>query len=386
MKTLITNIQVVFKDEIASGIDVILKDGYIFEMRNRQDCIGVDYDEVIDGENGYLVPGYIDIHHHGNSGFDIMDGTIEALTHMGEFQASHGVTSFLGATMTNPKEAIVKALENAKNYIALSNKSSKSSHFLGIYLEGPYFSAEKKGAQPIEFIRNGDMAEINEFMEAANHHIRVVAIAPELDGSLEIIRRLTQDGVKVALGHSNASYAEAEAGILAGGSIATHLYNGMRAFSHREPAIVGAVLTSDQIAAEMIVDMIHLHKAAIQLAYRSKGSEQLILVSDAMRATGLKDGEYDLGGQTVHVTDGKAKLANGTIAGSTLTLDKAVKNMVEVVGVPLVDAIKMASLNPARALGIDQHVGSIEKGKDADLVILNPDLTVKSVLLKGLKI
>lgn len=383
MTTLIKNIRLVLRDGIKEGLCVLVKDNQILNIIASSNLDSIHYDDEINGEGDYLAPGFIDIHHHGNSGYDTMDATHEALTEMSIFQAKHGVTSFLATTMTNPNLQISKALDNACTYIEKNYKDPNCSDLLGIYLEGPYFSVEKKGAQPKQYIKKGNIEEIEEYIKIANNHISVLAIAPELDGSIEIIEKMSSMGVKIALGHSNANYDETIKGIDAGANIATHLYNGMKSFTHREPAIVGGVLTDDRIYAELIVDMLHLHKAAIQLAYKAKGKDKIILVSDAMRATGLSDGKYDLGGQMVEVENGFARLDNGTIAGSTLTLDKAIKNMVDKVGIPLHEAIMMASYNPAKALGLDHMIGSIEKGKQADLVFLDQNLNVTNVMVKG---
>lgn len=383
MTTLIKNIRLVLRDGIKEGLYVLVNDNKILDIVASSNIDNIHFDDVIDGEGRYLAPGFIDIHHHGNSGYDTMDASHEALTEMSVFQAKHGVTSFLATTMTNPNFEISKALDNACTYIKKTYKNPNCADLLGVYLEGPYFSIEKKGAQPKEFIKNGNIDEIENYIKIANDHISVLAIAPELEGSIEIIKKIKSKGVKVALGHSNANYEETISGIDAGANIATHLYNGMKSFSHREPAIVGGVLTDDRIYAELIVDMHHLHKAAIQLAYKAKGKDKIILVSDAMRATGLTDGKYDLGGQMVEVIDGFARLDNGTIAGSTLTLDKAIKNMVNIVGIPLHEAIMMASYNPAKALGLDHKIGSVEKGKQADLVFLDQNLNVTHVMIKG---
>jgi N-acetylglucosamine-6-phosphate deacetylase len=383
MKTIIKNVKIITEKQIINHYCLFIENEMIKDLINSKEVIDEHYDVVIEGQGQYLAPGFIDIHHHGNSGYDVMDGTKEALLSIAAFQSKHGVTSFLGSTMTNPKENILRALENAKEYLKSSNQGELVSNFLGIHLEGPYLSVEKKGAQPKAHIHNGNLDEINEFITISNNHIKVITIAPELNGSIEIIKRIREKDIYVSLGHSNAKYEEAETAIKAGASIATHLYNGMRGFTHREPGIVGSVLTNDNIYAEIIVDLLHLHPAAIQLAIKAKGTDRVILVSDAMRATGLSDGEYDLGGQTVVVKNGEAHLKDDTIAGSTLTLDKAVLNMVKYIKVPLVDAIKMASLNPAKAIGMDHLLGSIQVGKVADLVLLDENLNVQKVWLKG---
>lgn len=385
MRTIFINCKIVTENKVLENYMLITEKGLITHLLKEDQNVISKQDKVIDCKGQYLSPGFIDIHNHGNSGYDVMDATIEAIDSMAKFHACHGVTSFLGTTMTNPNKNIIKALENAKAYIELNEHKDGYSELLGIYLEGPYFNVLKKGAQPKEHIKNARLDEINQFIEISGNHINIIAIAPELEGSVDVIRSLREKNVYVTMGHSNATYEEAEAGIEAGASIATHLYNGMKSFSHREPSIVGSVLTNSMVRAELIVDLIHLHPGAIKLALKSKGVDGIILVSDAMRATGLSDGVYDLGGQQVIVTDGKARLADGTIAGSTLTLNLAVKNMINALGVSVSDAVKMASLNPAKSIGLENILGSIDIGKRADLVLFDEDINIISTWVKGKK-
>lgn len=384
MKTLIKNASVITPYEIKRDSSLVIEDGKIANIFNGEMVTEESYDEIIDVEGKYLSPGFIDLHNHGNFGHDAMEGTYEALDIMADFHIKSGVTSYLATTMTEDPNKIKEAVKNIGKYVNnCSNDSKVKSQVLGIYLEGPYFSMEKKGAQPPQYIKNPDLDEIKDLIKLSKDTIKVVAVAPELKGAKESIRYLKDEGITISAGHTNATFDEAKTGIELGITQATHLYNGMRAYSHREPGVIGAVLTDERVACEMICDGIHLHVAAMDLAVKMKGKDGIILISDAMMATGLEDGKYVLGGQDVYVKEGAARLIDGTLAGSTLTLNKAVYNMVNMVNVPLEDAVRMASLNPAKAIGINGKKGSIEIGKDADLIIFDADLNISKAMIKG---
>lgn len=384
MRMIIKNANIITPFEIRRNSNLIVEHGKIGDLVSGEVIDEESFDQVIDADGKYLAPGFIDIHNHGNFGHDTMEGTNEAIDSMADHHLQHGVTSFLLTTMTSDLRDIKKALQKAGEYIHTNRKQEKPlAQVLGVYLEGPYFSEEKKGAQPAEHLKNVSLAELQGLIEASGGTIKVVSLAPELEGAPEVINHLKSQGITVAAGHSMATYAEMKKGVDAGISLATHLYNGMRDFSHREPGIVGAVLTDDRVFAEIICDGIHLHTGAMELALRAKGKDRLVLITDAMMAAGLDDGEYELGGYAVYVTDGTARLEDGTLAGSTLTLNTAVYNMVNIVNVPLHDAVRMASLNPAQAIGISAEKGSIEWGKDADLIMFAEDLQISWAMLQG---
>ena len=380
-KTIIKNIKIICENEILTGHNVLIENGKIAGILKNK--IAGNECKVIDGHGNYLSPGFIDIHNHGNSGFDVMDGNLKALKSIAEFHAKNGVTSFLGSTITASPTNTVKAIKNGVEYYNNSKNRFDKAKFLGLYLEGPFFSLKKKGAQPGEFIRDPNIDQLKEYIQAGNGLVKIVALAPELNGAIEAVQHLRNNNITVSAGHSNATYAETMTGIHNGITEATHVYNGMPGLHHREPGILGAVLLDNRVSCEMICDGIHLHNAAMQLVCRTKGKEKVILISDAMRATGLDNGEYDLGGQKVTVKGYEARLADGVLAGSTLTLNRAVKNMVEHVGVPLVDAVLMATLNPAKQIGIDHKLGSIAVGKNADLVIFDKDIKILQVFING---
>ncbi|MDN5332355.1 MAG: hypothetical protein PWP45_1580 [Tepidanaerobacteraceae bacterium] len=381
MNIIVKNARVVTPYEILEDHAVLVRDGIISDI--RKDPPEENIDAVVDARGYYLGPGFIDIHNHGNSGKDFMDASFDAYETMAKFHLAHGVTGFLATVMTGSFDEMEKALSAAGRYIKERQGGGKKARMLGIYLEGPYFSPKKKGAQPPEHIRKPDVKELKELIEASCGTVRVVSLAPEVEGAEDAIRYLKEKRITIAMGHTDATYEEAKRGINLGITLATHTFNGMRGFEHRQPGAVGACLVDDRVYCEIICDGIHLSKAAVDLTIRAKGREKVVLVSDAMMATGLSDGEYTLGGQRVFVKDGRAALADGTIAGSTLTLDRAVRYLVKTLGVPLKDALRMASLNPAKAVGLSDRKGSIEQGKDADMVIFDDNLDIKTVIVGG---
>jgi N-acetylglucosamine-6-phosphate deacetylase len=391
MKTAIKNARIVTPYEILENCEVIIENGKIADIRENGSLPAGGFDEVIDAEGNYLTPGFIDIHNHGSFGKDVMDATFQALDTISRFHVKNGVTGFLAATLTASIEEIKGAVKNAADYIKTQNNGVEFPHkkagaeLLGIYLEGPYFSKSRKGSQPQEHIRDPRIDELEGIIRASGNNVKVVALAPEIPGALETVSYLKSRGIKVSAGHTDANYNETKKGIDRGITLATHIFNGMRNFTHREPGVVGAVLTDERVYCEMICDGIHLHPATMKLIVTAKGFDRVVLISDAMMACGLSDGEYKLGPQKVFVRNGEARLHDGTLAGSTLTLNKAVYNMVYRLGFPVHHAVRMATLNPARAIGVSHRKGSIEIGKEADLVIFAEDFRVLTVFVKGIK-
>lgn len=373
---LIKNINIITPNRVLNGYGLLIKNGIIADI-DLESKFSDEYYKVIDGRGKFLSPGFIDIHNHGNSGFDVMDSTEYALDEIGRYLFLNGVTSYLGTIITSSSENIVKAVENIYNY---SNKSA-SAKILGIHLEGPFFNKLKKGAQPEKYILQPDFFLMETLMDQYLDKIKMVSLAPELNGALEVIEYLRKKDIVVALGHTNATSEEGKRAISCGATIATHLYNGMRSFDHREPGIIGAILNDNRIFAELIYDRIHVHDDAVKIALKMKGYDKIILVSDSIRATGLGDGEYELGGQNVYVTQGVARLKTGNLAGSTLNLREAVYNMVNYSDVPIYEAVKMASLNPATAINMHHDIGSIEIGKKANLIIFDNDINIKNVII-----
>jgi len=333
-------------------------------------------------EDAVIAPGFIDVHIHGAYGSDAMDGTIEALNTMAEGLVQEGTTTFFATTMTQEPANIERALKNAGDYIRNHNQPGKAE-VAGIHLEGPFINPIRKGAQPEQFILNPDIEQFEKWNELANHQIRIITMAPEREGGYNFVKYLTEQGVVVSIGHSDANYDEVVKAVEAGASHITHLYNGMKSLHHREPGTAGAALLIDELHTELIVDGFHIHPKMVDMAIRMKGLDRALLITDSMRAKGLDDGESELGGQKVFVKDGKATLANGSLAGSILKMNHGVRNVMEYANLSLLEAIKLATINPAREFGLDDRKGSIEEGKDADIIVLDKEANLYMTIAKG---
>ncbi|ALC91495.1 N-acetylglucosamine-6-phosphate deacetylase [Bacillus sp. FJAT-18017] len=383
-KVLLLHGKVVVEDTIIPDGYIMIQDGLIASVGNADDLPQVDPDtSVIELKSGYAVlPGFIDLHIHGAGGADTMDGTLQALETIAGILPAEGTTSFLATTITQEKGEIRQALQNAAAYMETYNTPGKAE-ILGIHLEGPFINPVRKGAQPEKYIVEPTIDLFEEWQKSSGHSIKLVTLAPEQKGGLELIRHLADQGVVASIGHSDATYSKCMEAVEAGARHVTHLYNGMRGLHHREPGVVGAALLLEQLKMEMIVDGVHSAPESVKLAIRTKGVDGTILITDAMRAKCLKDGQYDLGGQEVFVEDGKALLSNGTLAGSILKMNHSLKNVIEFSGVSLQEAVKMASENPARQLNIFHRKGSIAPGKDADFVIVDENLEVQLTFCRG---
>lgn len=358
---------------------VLVSEGKIVGIKEQKEVDPSEYD-IVNFKKSIIVPGFIDIHTHGVVGHDSMETDIKIFNTESKFYAKHGVTSFVPTTMAQSKKDTMLAIKTIREASYLKMAGAK---IIGIHLEGPYFNLEKKGAQPGKYIRDADLDELQDFIKASNNFVVIVSLAPEIEKALEAIRFLSGRGITISLGHTNATYEEANRGIDAGATHATHIFNGMRPYHHREPGVVGAVLLDNRVTCEVIADLIHLHPRTIELTYKLKGPDRMILVSDSMGATGLNDGNYQLGGEKVIVKDSVARLENGSLAGSTLTLDKALRNIVNVVGIPFKDALRMITYNPTREISLERNIGSISIGKMADLVVLDESLKVKATFIEG---
>lgn len=326
-----------------------------------------------------LCPAYIDTHVHGGAGVDVMDDAPDVLDTLAKHKAREGVGAFLPTTVTAPLGAIHGALMR----IARRTRSGgPGAQVLGSYLEGPYFTPQNKGAHPPELFRELDITELNALIEVSQNTLRVVALAPEKPGALQAIRHLKQHGLRVMLGHSAATYDQTLAAFDAGADGLVHCYNGMTGLHHREPGMVGAGLTDKHAWLELIADGHHVHPGAIRLCCCC-AKDRVVLITDAMQAAGMPDGDYTLCGEEVCMQNGVVRTATGGLAGSTLSLDAAVRNMVEHAGITAEDAIHMASLHPARLLGIDNQLGSLASGKHATLIALDGGLHFQRIWIQG---
>lgn len=338
---------------------------------------------IIDVPSTYkAVPGFIDVHIHGVNGADVMDATKEALDTMSSTLPKEGTTSFLATTMTQDTKEIEKALANVGEYLQGKQDTGKAE-IVGVHLEGPFVNPDKAGAQPLKHIMNPDLPLLKKWELLTNNMIKLVTLAPERPGGLEMVNYLSTHGIVASIGHSDATFEEVNKAIESGANHVTHLYNQMSGLHHREPGVVGSVFLRDELKAEIIVDGVHVRPEMVELAYKIKRKDGLLLITDSMRAKCLKNGEYDLGGQDVIVKDGKAVLADGTLAGSILKLGTALKNIITYTGCTLADAIEMASVNPAKQLNIFNRKGSLAIGKDADIVILDENLDVYMTFCRG---
>lgn len=357
---------------------------HITEIRYTDEPVPSDDDICLDAKGSYLIPGLIDIHLHGCMGADFSDGTREALDIIARYELSQGVTGFTPATMTIPIPELEQVCQTVASYTAdaaNSDPTNPGARFLGIHLEGPYFSEKKKGAQPAEHLRLPSADELMHLQELSGGHITQADVAPELPGALDFIRNVSQE-ITVSLGHTAATYDEANAGFEAGASHVTHMFNGMTPFAHRDPGIVGAAADHPNVRVEMICDGIHLHPSMIRSMFKLFGAERILMISDSIRATGMPEGDYTLGGQPVHYRNGVATLDDGTIAGSAVSLMECLRRVVSF-GIPLESAIRCTSENQARELGLFHEVGSIATGKYANLVLLNEKLQIQKVILEG---
>ncbi|OXM15308.1 N-acetylglucosamine-6-phosphate deacetylase [Paenibacillus herberti] len=376
----ISNVNIAVDGEAVSG-SVTVKDGLITSVQAGVLETSASDESVIDGQGGWLLPGFIDVHVHGGFGADFMDANREAYDTITKYHSQHGTTTMLATTMTEPSERIRKVLEAADEYRSAPMPYARLG---GVHLEGPFISPDWMGAQNPEFRIDPDLDLLEEWHAAYPDLIKQLTLAPEREGALKMIDWLAKHGIVAAAGHTDARYDVMEAAADAGLNSAVHTFNACRGLHHREPGTVGAVLTDDRIHAELIADGHHVHDAVMKLIGRAKPAGKLSLITDAMSAAGLEDGQYELGGQPVTMKDGVCRLTHaGNLAGSTLTMEAALKRFIQASGWTVPQASLLTSTNPAALIGLAEQTGSIHAGKWADLVLLTDELEVQQTWVGG---
>lgn len=365
---IIKNVQIYTENKIFEPGEIYIKDGFFVDEP-------VEGDEVIDGNGCYAIPGLVDVHFHGCVGYDFCDGTEEALDAITQYEASQGVTTVVPATMTLSEEELVSIVRNAGAY-----KNEIGAVLAGINMEGPFISEAKKGAQAAPHIRKPEVELFRRLQKEANGLIKLVDIAPETEGAMEFIREL-KDEVHISFAHTTANYEIAKKGYELGACHTTHLYNAMSSFNHREPGVIGAARDCEHVMVELICDGVHVHPSVVRATFEMFGDDRIVMISDSMRATGLSDGIYTLGGQDVKVVGKIATLvSDGTIAGSATNLMDCLRTAVLEMEIPLESAVACVTMNPAKSVGIYDRYGSISAGKVGNVVLLNEDLSIKQVI------
>jgi len=371
---LIKNCNIIYLNRIEQG-SLLIENGKIKEINP----LTYNDEDILDADGLYVSSGFIDVHIHGAGGFDTMDGTIEAINTIAKTIAKHGTTSFTPTTMTVSIEAIHKSMEVIKK---LKETGTEGAHVLGAHLEGPFINPDAIGAQNPDYLLSPTISAYNKMVKGCEDAVISITLAPEVPGAKELIKYLSGKDIICSIGHTKATYEEAIEAIECGASHSTHLYNVMTPFTHRNPGVVGAIFDSN-ITTETISDGIHISYPSLRIAYKQKTTDNVLLITDAMMACSMIDGEYSLGGQNVTVTDGAARLKNGALAGSVLTLDKAVNNVYKNSTLPLYEIVKMASYNGAKHCKVDDHKGQIKEGYDADLILFDDNINIKKVFILG---
>ncbi len=373
----LTNARVVLEDRIVERGTVVIDGERIAEVREDGSTVG----EVVDLGGCYLAPGFVDVHVHGGGGYDLMTGTVNSVLGCADHLVRYGVTSFLGTTTTASRQEVDAAIDAM---VAATERQGRGARIRGIHIEGPYINCDRAGAQYWREIRPPDLDEAQSWLDRGRGLVKMMVLAPEMPGAFDLIKLLCEHGVTVALGHTDATLDVAQRAVELGASHGTHVFNAMRPLHHRDVGVLGCLLTDDRVWAELIADGVHVHPVTCDLVVRAKGVRRTLLVSDAIVAAGLGDGEYVFGGHRIIVREGTARIPAGNLAGSTLTLDRAVRNIIRFAHVSLPDAVRMASLTPAESVGLGEEIGSIAPGKLADLCVLDPEtLEVKRTFVEG---
>ncbi len=380
MRTIITAARLLTPEVVIDRPLIEIEDGHIVSIQST-DAMQIPLaTQHLNYAGATLVPAFFDIHTHGGRGHDVMEATDDALDSIGLFLASHGVGSYFATTVTAPKEKILQSLDGLATQIERNDHPGAQP--VGIHLEGPFLSCEKRGVHPPQYLQAPSIELFDRFFDASRGYISLVTVAPELPGGLEMIEHATRKGVRVSLGHSDARTSDAMAGIVAGACSATHTFNAMRALDHREPGLLAVGRDYDELFAEIICDYIHVDPRLVRLFWKAKGPRRSILVTDAMSAAGMPDGTYRLGSFEVTVANGTC-LSEGRLAGSVLTLDRALQNFMECTQCDLQSALGCLTANPARMTGLEKRLGALKVGMAADITVLAANGAVQATILRG---
>ena len=383
MRTLLTAQKLWNGTTLTDDPIIVIEDGLIASISTRAGADLPTHAHILDYPTATLAPAFFDVHIHGAAGHDVMEATPQALDTIGSFLASRGTGAYLATTVTAPLDTILRSLSGLAKLISQPQQDDPQATPIGIHLEGPFLSHSKRGVHPPDLLLAPDIAIFDRIFDAAEGHVRLMTLAPELPGAEELAAHATARGVRVSLGHSNATAAETRAAIAAGAVSATHTFNAMRPLDHREPGILGVVLTTASLFAELICDGIHTAPELVRLWWKAKGPERAILVTDAMSAAGMPDGEYHLGGFAVQVANGKATLGD-VLAGSVLTLDRALANFLRFTGAPLEQALRLLTANPAAMTGLGHQAGSLAVGQAANLVAVDAAGQLVASIVNGM--
>lgn len=379
---LFVNARIYTPDRVIEKGQVFVREGKIerivdHSLKNAEDGV-----EVVDVQEQLLVPGFVDVHVHGGGGYDVMSGRVQDIEGLSRFHAQKGTTSLLPTTLTADLDSTERAI---RSIVEAKEKGTGGADVLGIHLEGPFINEKRCGAQNPAYIRPPSMKELDHFLDVAKNQVRLLTMAPEGSGALEMIRRAVERGVTVSIGHSDATYVQVQQAVEAGASHVTHLFNGMRALHHREPGVAGAAMMLPELAVELICDGFHVHPELIDFIFQIKATDKVVMITDAMSAAGLPDGDhYELGGLACYMKAGQVRLkSSDDLAGSCLTMDQALRHVREYTGKSVEEILPAMTLNPARQIGYAEQKGSIERGKDADLVILSHQYEVQATYVRG---
>ena len=379
MQTVLTADRLIAAEQTIENPVVVIEDGILASVGCRAET-EIPEGRRLEFAGCTLVPAFFDIHIHGSAGHDVMEATPEAFTTIGRFLARHGVGAYLPTTVTAPIDSTLKSLDGMAKLIGSLDYGARP---LGVHIEGPFLSPHKKGAHPVNLLQTPTVELFDRMWEASAGTIRLMTIAPELPNAPEVIARATSLGVRVSMGHSDADAAAAKGGVRAGAVSATHTFNAMRSFDHRAAGLLGEVLTNDALFAEIISDGLHVDPAAVRIYWKCKGPDRAMLITDAMAAAGMPDGNYKLGELDVRVKNGVCLVGENTLAGSTLTLDRGVRNFAEFTGAPIEEVARLVSRNPARMTGLETEVSSLAVGSAADITVLSVKNEVVETFLRG---